>query len=266
MGSVVTSRNSYTIASADPLIGKHAIHWVLCNESYNGIKRMEIDGWQFVGETEDSVMYHFPGDAEIAGQAIVAFRGTSNLGDIKNDIQLSIAGNNGCNFEKLKPATDMVQAFMADNPDVPLQLTGHSLGGAVARCAGQKLGLGIVTFNAAAPPSNPVQTGPNEVDYHIVFDLISAWENPNTVRIDKGYRPSNKTTLNPINYIVRKIYPLLKAHELSNFSNERRSVVIKVQDENNLIMNWYNSLSFVARYAVDKFTRTIRLLPLPGSH
>ena len=75
------------------------------------------------------------------------------------------------------------------NNSLSASLTGHSLGGAIAREVGKMLHLRVVTFNAATPPSAPVTSGPSEVDYHTVFDIVSAWQSPNTVRIDKGCYP-----------------------------------------------------------------------------
>lgn len=242
-----------TSANADPIIGQHAIHWVLSKETYATSRRKEIDGWNLVGETVDTCMYH------LEDRAIIAFRGSQTLADVKADVQLSRPGGNGCNFDKMAPALAMVEAFITENPDVEIQLTGHSLGGAIARCAGQKLGLGIVTFNGAAPPSNPVSTGPNEVDYHIVFDLISAWENPNTIRIDKGYRPAQYGRLDPRRWLDLSVGPVFRAHLIENFSNEKVGKITSTVGENFIILSWYNRLPQLLKDAFNAFTQTNRL-------
>lgn len=263
-GSLVTfGPFTHTCTSADPILGQHSIHWVFAREVYSTIRRQEIDGWQKVGGTVDTVMYHYPKASDTPGRAIIAFRGSQTIADIRSDIQLSRPGGNGCDFDKLKPALEMVEHFIEENPDVEIQLTGHSLGGAIARCAGQKLGLGIVTFNSAAPPSNPVYTGPNEVDYHIVFDLISAWENPNTVRIDKGFRPYKYGNLDPRKWLDTSIYPVFKAHSIENFSNCKSGKIISGQEENFIIKSWYDGLSLLLRKIFNYFTQTNQLPPVP---
>ncbi len=257
----LVSRGPFTtvVSEADPIISRHAIHWVLSRESYSSNRRKDIDGWLLAGETIDTCMYHFPAGEE-PGKAIVAFRGSQTLDDIKADVQLSRPGGNGCNFDKLMGASKMIEDFILDNPDVPIQLTGHSLGGAIARCAGQKHGLGIVTFNSAAPPTNPVYTGPNEVDYHIVFDLISAWQNPNTVRIDKGYKPPSDWF--PLKFI-RGLNSLLESHSIDNFSNQKKGVITTSEYENNLMQTWYKKLPRFIKILFDRYINSNKLPPIP---
>ncbi len=253
---------THTVSSADPLLGQHAIHWALSREVYSTVRRKEIDGWFLAGGTIDTVLYHHPKDSDIPGRAIIAFRGSQSLYDIKQDVQLSRPGGNGCDFEKLKDAERMLEDFISENDDVEIQLTGHSLGGAIARCAGQKLGLGIVTFNSASPPSNPVTTGPNEVDYHIVFDLISAWQHPTIIRIDKGFRPNIYAKFDPRRFIDISVLPIFKSHSIDNFSNQKLGKVITANDENNLFFHWYNNLPSLAQKLLQVFTQTNRLPPI----
>lgn len=245
----VVAPSLFQTGNADPLIGQHAIHWVLSNESYYSSRRPQIDDWYLVGGTPDTCMYH-SGDA-----AIIAFRGSTTLGDIQQDVQLSTPGGIPT---KVGPALELIKNFQTENPDVPIQLTGHSLGGTIARICGQTLGLGIVTFNAGAPPSNPAVTGPNEVDYHIVFDIISAWESPNTVRIDKFYRPQ-KGTLASITGNAGGVY---KAHAIDNFSNKKFGVIKSTKFEQALLTGWFNTLSLIQKKSFEWFIQTTRLPPL----
>lgn len=259
-GSVVSPQvHSETSASANPLLGENALHWVFCLESYSSSRRPQIDDWVLVGETVDTCMYR---DSE-SERAIVAFRGTQTLSDIKSDVQLSRPGGDGCDFNRMGPAMQMLEEFIEEFPDVAIQLTGHSLGGAIARCAGQRLSLGIVTFNSAAPPSHPVYTGPNEIDYHIAFDIISAWQNPNTVRIDLGYRPRRVAWYDPRKYKNASLETLLKAHSLSNFAGQKGRI-ISVQEENSIWQGWYKSLPRFIRRDILDFIQVNQLPPLPG--
>ena len=259
--SVVTNGGT-SIANADPLIAQHAIHWVFSKEVYSPMRRELIDGWKLAGQTVDTVMYHFPADVE-SGNAIVAFRGSQTHADIVADIQLATPGAQP-EFPRLQEAEEMITAFINDNPDVPIQLTGHSLGGYIARCTGQRLGLGIVTFNAAAPPSNPVKTGPNEADYHIVFDIVSAWQNPNTVRIDKGWRPSTASfnRLARAYSFTNNARKLLAAHSIDNFSNKYSGKVISADEEDVILHTWFNRLHGSLKKAWEHVIQTKHLPPV----
>lgn len=231
-GSVVSRSFNTTTANADPIIRMHAIHWVLSREAYATTRRQIIEGWKLVFEKEDMCIY------ESDEFTIVAFRGTVSREDFKNDVQLAAAGSR--TFDKVKPSIEFVRQYMDGRL---IQVTGHSLGGALARHVGQALELGIITFNAAAPPSNPAHGGPNEVDYHIVFDIISAWTRPTTVRIDKGHKPhaaSWKAT--KAWFLGKSMQPMFDAHALINFSNERYGKVVGESHENSLWQEWYKKL------------------------
>ncbi len=197
-------------------------------------------------------------------KAIIAFRGTASVQDVLNDIQLSHKGNS-CNFEKVSPSLKYVQMFLDNTPEETLvQCTGHSLGGAVARCVGSGLKLGVVTFNSAAPPTSPVINGTNQVHYHIVFDVISAWQSP-CIRIDKGFRPNEMKYLGP--YISKFFHTtslkrLEKAHELMNFSNEKLGTTVDGLLEDELWSIWLNKLPGLMRRIFLKFVGVDVLPPV----
>jgi hypothetical protein len=227
---------------ADPIVGENAIHWLICIQTYEQSRTpvLGIDQDWFIGyQDQETCVYHRRDlESYVLKQTIIGFRGTAALKDVMDDIKLS----RGKTFPRAVQGIAFVQEYLELNPELMIQVTGHSLGGAIARVVGQTLGLGIITFNAAAPPSNPVMTGPNEIDYHIVFDIISAWQHPNTVRIDKGYRPIKNRSLIPLQWADKALGEVYRAHALLNFSNKRQGDVIDAREENLLFKSWYESL------------------------
>ncbi len=260
MGS--STHESFSSSQADPIIAPHSIHWVLCEETYalQESRRKEIEGWIQVSNLPDIIIY------EKNDLTIIAFRGTVNAQDIKNDIELSLKGN--CSFEKVPPSIEFVSNYMSKTQNF-IQLTGHSLGGAVARCVGSSLGLGVVTFNPAAPPSNPPSIGPNQVNYHIVYDIISAWIQ--SIRIDKDYRP--KATgiskyLICIPYIRDILFnvgikPILNAHSLLSFTNQKKGTIVTSEFENDLWTSWFQKLPNLFKKSFLYFIKSNELPPIP---
>ena len=230
-------------SQADSIISGHAIHWVLSKEVYSSSPRENIEGWEYQYSASTSDMAIYTRD----NLAIVSFRGTVTLSDFRDDVTLSLPGRED-SISRIAPGIQAVSQILSDG--FLAQCTGHSLGGAIARKVSQALSLGSVTFNAAAPPSNPVTTAPGEVDYHIVFDVISAWTHPSIIRIDKGFRPS--------------IYPLstVRAHNLDLFSNEKKGVIITNDQEDILWKKWFSKLPRLVRKTFLYFIQTKSLPPI----
>lgn len=242
-------------SNADPILGENAIHWLVCIETYETERKpvLGLDQDWFLGYQDPETCVYHRRDLEnyVLKQTIIGFRGTAAFKDVLDDIKLSKGGSQ--TFPRAEEGVKFVQEYLDENPELMLQLTGHSLGGAIARHVGQALGLGIITFNAAAPPSNPVLTGPNEIDYHIVFDIISAWQHPNTVRIDKGYRPIKSRSLIPLAWAGKALNDMVKSHSLTNFSSERQGIVIAAEAENKLFKTWFYSLPLILKKYVTYF-------------
>lgn len=265
-GSVVGGGGGYTTTSseADPIIQQHVYHWIFAKESYAPpqSRRQNIEGWIYLSEYSSTDICVYRRD----NNCIVAFRGTQTAQDIYNDIQLSQYGNQ-CEFSKVRPSVEFIQDLLVNDPDIVIQVTGHSLGGAVARCVSVALQLISVTFNSAAPPSSPKQNNGSETAYHIQFDIISAWQSP-CVRIDKGFRPKKTSMLYRMlgNHMMkRSIRPMLDAHNIDNFSNARPGRFISTNEENTMWREWYTKVPLKFKVAFLVFLGTSYFPPLPGT-
>jgi hypothetical protein len=256
----VSPQNTVKSAIPDPLIAPdHQIHWYICQMMYVEYPVGLPGGWAFVGRNEDSGLWY----NTKTERCILCFRGTvlTSAKDILNDLQIMFTADN-CSMGKVEPAIEMIKAwFKSTNSKYPLQVTGHSLGGAIARCVGRALNLNAVTFNAAAPPNGIVATRPppEETNYHIITDLISAWQAPNVKRIDRGYRP---TTVGLWANVAGVISPALqeavtwtafiaslatvaKAHSLNSFAidggaNPRIGKISDAVLENEIFKQWWD--------------------------
>lgn len=230
---------SYTEDDADDTISVHAIHWLICIETYKPVRSPSIgtySKWVLEYDHEETCSYR----QTCSNNIIVGFRGTKTAKDLYDDAKITMDQV----FPRAKEAVEMVKNLIKNNPTSTIELCGHSLGGAIAREAGKTLELGVVTFNAAAPPTAPVESGLNEIDYHIVFDIISAWQSPNTIRIDKGYKPI-PNWWQKMNFYLRmwaSLSDLIKAHELANFSKDRSGLTVTASRETELMNQWLATL------------------------
>jgi hypothetical protein len=231
---------------ADPAISQHAVYWLVSIETYAGQRRTWIGEWRLYYHDVESCMY------VLGNRAILAFRGTQDTKDLYDDLQISLGETV---YPRAVEAADWVFALQSLNPDLTLEVTGHSLGGGIAREVGRVMKLTVVTFNAASPPSAPVISPGRAVDYHIVFDMISAWQSPNTVRIDKGFRPWSplySLTL-PYLWVHHVLYGLLPSHKLENFSKRLPGNVVTAAFENDIFQKWFLSFSVSKRLYILTF-------------
>lgn len=261
-GSIVSNDMSYVTGSsdADPIIKQHAYHWIFSKESYATKRRMYIEGWEYLPEYSNSDVCVYQRN----NYCIVAFRGTQTVSDIYNDVQLSKYGNQ-CDFQKVQPSITFIQDLLVTDPGLIIQVTGHSLGGAIARCVASALNLVSVTFNSAAPPSSPKQNRVSDTAYHIEFDIISAWQS-NCVRIDKGYRPKKLGFIYRLigtHFMKQSIRPMLDAHNIDNFSNSKPGQYSSTVQENDLWQSWYQGLSLKFKLVFLAFLGTTHLPTLP---
>lgn len=247
---------------ADPIILLHDIHWLVCIETYKEVRDETIGRdhqWSLVEEEEEIVVYQKnhrhcimrgstpPEKAHL----IVGFRGTKVLRDIHDDIHITF----GQDFERGEKGKNFVKMLKTKYVDAQIDVTGHSLGGAIARVTGEEHDIQVVTFNAAAPPTAPVKVRPDDVNYHIMYDIVSAWQSPNTIRIDKGYFPHIVASVlthtflgNPVP--LHFIAEMLRTHELANFSSKRSGRLVTPSEETQKFSMWFHSMNTPARLII----------------
>lgn len=227
----------YTEIDIDPNVRPHAIHWLVCMETYEENRQIFLgDGlkWALIHDEPETCVYRSD-DTIIAG-----FRGTKAFKDLYDDAKLSF----GQVFTRGTTAVTFMKGLLSENQNFKIEVTGHSLGGAIARVVCEDLGLSAITFNAAAPPTSPVSVCPKSVNYHIVFDVISAWQSPHTVRIHKGFQPiaSPFARLSLALWLYLSFTDIIDSHHLYHFSNEINGVITTAEEENKLMKDWWKSL------------------------
>ena len=242
-GSDQVREKIYSTSDADPLLKNREIHWLICMETYEPNRRPDIEGWLLEYGDPETCVY------SKGLKAIVGFRGTAAAKDLYDDILIL----EGKVFPRLEESKRFVKALADANPKFTIELTGHSLGGALARETSKLLGHVATTFNAAAPPKNPVTNAQGEVAYHTVFDLISVWQAPNTIRIDKGHRPTANflAVFLPGSYfLVSLARDLVPAHSLDTFTNEVPGINTSPCDENKLLKHWNLTIPYAQRFVL----------------
>jgi len=166
---------------------EHRIHATFSAESYLDYRRPYVDGWIIVPQLSDKNFSVYRQGSAV----IMAIRGTvlTEPADLGNDLLITLNVQKFL-LPRVTRAEQRLQEILEEYPGIDkLQFTGHSLGGAVACELARMHASEAIVFNSAAPPTSPVRTrSPGIFAYHIVFDLISAW-NINNRLIDKGYRP-----------------------------------------------------------------------------
>lgn len=237
------SKLEWDVEDADPLIKSHAVHWLACLESYEQPqrRRLQVGDWKLIYGDRETCAYR------LANRVCVAFRGTADVKDLYDD-SLIIQGKI---YPRFLEALEWVKKLQELNNTIEIELTGHSLGGAIAEKVAASLNLPSCTFNAAAPPTNHIKNHPGSVNFHIVYDMISAWQSP-VIRIDKGYKPKTTPWYITVPYIwtwtaFKEIVP---SHSLDNFSNIRNGFVTTTEEENKKIRNWLFNMPYHGRLMI----------------
>ena len=119
------------------------------------------------------------------GTIIIAYRGTASSDDLISDAQLGMTGT--ANSKQLSDALEFYKAIKSANPNSPIILSGHSLGGNIAthvgmEISGENTNFLVRTFNSAPTSgrkiSNFRKNHNNDLDkfanYTMQNDVVSA--------------------------------------------------------------------------------------------
>jgi len=219
-----------------------------------------------------------------ADEVIVVVKGTSfqtdkALSNILDDLQIAVSG--GCNLAAVASATnvldDIIEAGYTD-----ITIAGHSLGGAAAFCLGTKYPqTKIVTFNAAAPPTQSTAGPPNSKAYHIVGDIISSHVGAPIVKriylVESGLQYDQTPTQLQVDGVIWD--DVAYYHTIERFFDHGREFkIVTAQFEQNSLENFAFKDTLLATavdiagalssQALNPFKRIQKLIcsnPIPGS-
>lgn len=122
-------------------LGVSSEHSYAALEAYLKSAGFVLDNTYNVAGTQ-GFMCHRSGDAQHGGMRVLAFRGTEpNFEDIKADLKATLVPADGGDGSQLvhqgfqdafNSVRTLVEADLAKNPDLPLYVGGHSLGGGIS--------------------------------------------------------------------------------------------------------------------------------------
>lgn len=110
-----------------------------------------------------------------SGETVIAYRGTTNFGDVRTDAHLALGRE--AHTERYKRSEEVYEAVRRRyNPEM-VSVTGHSLGGGIALHIGEKYDVASHTYNPAISPTqvfDPPETGTAiHRIYHTPLDPVS---------------------------------------------------------------------------------------------
>lgn len=130
----------------------HTVHEHLASAAYYENPE-SIHGYKIDAALSDQETRVFVKKIGNVRKVIISFRGTSNTQDIVTDIGI-VKGERAGRFIK---SMDQTKKVIAKYGRANVEVTGHSLGGTIARYVSDKLGLKGKAFNPGASPFEAVQ-------------------------------------------------------------------------------------------------------------
>ena len=224
------------IEPSNPIVDSngHSVYIKLSAQAYKNPRLDNVAGYEYRPDLSDEYFASYVNYDN--REAVLSCRGTNvnNVRDLINDLVITFKG--GANFPRLIIARAKLNDLIRSNPGLKYIVTGHSLGGAVARIlADENRTVKAITFNAAAPPTSVAAIVGNTVtSYHIAMDIISAWLGVGgeiVHRIDQGFELDSH---------LKSLYP---PHALDNFFNYGNGYEISSEKEDEKWQNWYNEKS-----------------------
>lgn len=240
-------------SDCDYSIKQHAIQWLVCYETYRPERRKTLSlYWQLFYDTAETCMYRLECNQD---RIIIGFRGAYHIKDVKTYFKMM----RDVDYDRVYQAIVAVRGILEKQPNAKIYLTGHGVGGTIAKYVAHELHLIAITFNSAGMPTRyeKLVEYKDEVNYHIVYDILSAWQpSKYTVRIHKG--------LNPLPHWIENLSKPLSMisigtklsinHDLDTFSkysgNGKR---ICGFEEDALLQEWWDKLPFIYKYPIRAF-------------
>jgi hypothetical protein len=148
-------------------LGRHEIDARLSKEAYEK-KRQDFNEWmveKYHNNAEHGVWIN-----NKLKEIKVAFRGTSNLTDVKTDAYLALGKLK--NTDRYKKEDNLIQQLKRMYPNYKITLTGHSLGKEIANTLSSKYNLEGSGFNGAFSFTKS-KVNPNFTNYRTSTDPIS---------------------------------------------------------------------------------------------
>jgi len=180
------------IRGAKRLIGIAPKRRRFASIAYDKQRPEEVNGYRKIAEDEDQVAYR-----DDAGRVKIGIRGTSNLDDIKTDVNV-LGGKRLEDTDRFKKSESFVNKIREKYKPADISLSGHSLGGGIVNALSKKYGYSGTAYN-------PFLTDKSQISEK-VKNVRSAFD-PVSLAVAKDIKTDySKLDFNP-----------LKAHGISQF-------------------------------------------------
>ena len=124
--------------------------WAVANASYEDTPKSLIADNEFRLARSTPTLKIYKHKDDLKNHFIAGVRGTASLEDVLTDVNLIVGRLT--KTERYKRDRDALRTFLEEHPEATVRLTGHSLGGAIARELKREFGDRVqagVTFNSA---------------------------------------------------------------------------------------------------------------------
>lgn len=196
---------------------------------------------------------------------VIGCKGTTvtHKKDVVDDLKLATS-NDRCSLSLVHEVEQVLHMVQESK----IIFVGHSLGGAAAMCLATKVPNSIaIVYNAAAPPTNPVLSGPGPqraIHYHVMGDIISSHMSPNAATIVRVHIPGpmwNSTFPHATERLNAPQWQYVSVDQEQESWNRNGATIMKIFG----IWNYLAAKQFVCSHPIPGSTKTCswsqRLLP-----